>query len=82
MPDLNSDAGLFGPEFGTISTVDSVGISLCGLREISPGGARLLVPPEAEFPDDLDLMFGPRPIRVRCSVVWRAPGQLGVAFLT
>lgn len=82
MLNSKSETGPNGSGFGTISTVDSVGISLCSLHEISSGGARLIVPLEADFPDDLDLTFGLRPAKIRCSVVWRVPGQLGVAFVT
>ena len=53
----------------------------CVLSDISDHGARLDVDDAKALPDQFMLLLsGTGSARRRCRVVWRAPGQIGVAF--
>jgi len=53
----------------------------CVLSDISDRGARLDVDDANALPDEFMLLLsGTGSARRRCRVVWRAPGQIGVAF--
>jgi hypothetical protein len=54
----------------------------CMVLDISDGGARLTAPGSATLPKEFWLIFsrdGSR--RRRCRLVWRANGEIGVAYL-
>jgi hypothetical protein len=51
----------------------------CIVRNLSPGGALLLVPSLA-VPDRFELVLAANHARHKCRVVWRAPDRVGVEF--
>jgi hypothetical protein len=51
----------------------------CVVRNLSPGGALLLVPSLA-VPDRFQLVFPASRARHECRVAWRAIDRVGVAF--
>jgi hypothetical protein len=51
------------------------------VRNLSPGGALLLVPSLA-VPDRFELVFATSGTHHTCKVVWRAPDRVGVAFMS
>ena len=51
----------------------------CIVRNLSPGGALLLVPSIA-VPDQFDLILSANRTRHVCRVAWRAHDRVGVAF--
>jgi hypothetical protein len=55
----------------------------CMLRDISAGGARVVVETATALPEEFSLMLGHdgRPPRRRCRVVWRFNNVVGVEFL-
>ena len=62
---------------------DQAGITCeCTISDISEGGARLFVP-DIELPERFILqIFGEKPVREECTVVWRLGGEMGVQFMT
>ena len=53
----------------------------CVLSNISDGGARLDVDDPQAMPEQFMLVLsGTSGARRRCRVIWRGPGQVGVAF--
>lgn len=53
----------------------------CGIREMSVGGARLLVESTIAAPDSFQLELADDGVAVACAVVWRRGKELGVRFL-
>jgi hypothetical protein len=53
----------------------------CVLRDLSPQGARLLVPSTNGIPDQFDLQINRNGVCHPSKVAWRVSDQLGVAFL-
>ncbi|MBY0295054.1 MAG: PilZ domain-containing protein [Methylobacterium sp.] len=54
----------------------------CILRDISAGGARLLVPAAPDIVEDLTLTYGADGATICCRVVWQRPGEMGVMFVS
>ena len=52
----------------------------CQVRNLSEQGARLETANPVWFPQSFELDVPVRHLRLQASVVWRAGGQLGVAF--
>jgi hypothetical protein len=52
----------------------------CAVRDISDGGARLLVASAIGIPDSFELAISGEPLR-QCRLIWRKTDQIGVAFL-
>jgi hypothetical protein len=50
------------------------------VTDISPGGARLLVPPGSSIPEEVHLLIPNRGERRPCQVRWRLTGAVGVRF--
>src|SRR5947208_3051276 len=53
----------------------------CVLRDLSPQGARLLVPSTNGIPDQFDLQINRNGVCHPSKVAWRVSDQLGVTFL-
>ncbi|MCJ2055498.1 PilZ domain-containing protein [Methylobacterium sp. J-048] len=53
----------------------------CTIRNLSDGGARLLVVSVIGVPDEFVLSFGAAAERRSARVVWRKETELGVAFV-
>ncbi|RYC17500.1 PilZ domain-containing protein [Ciceribacter ferrooxidans] len=51
----------------------------CMARNLSPGGAKLVLPSTAGIPDSFGLNFEDGK-RHTCTVRWRTPTELGVSF--
>jgi hypothetical protein len=52
----------------------------CTVRDISDGGARLLLASVVGIPDSFELTIPGEPVR-QCRLVWRKSEQIGVAFV-
>jgi hypothetical protein len=52
----------------------------CMVRDISDGGARLLVASVIGIPDSFELAIPGEPVR-QCRLIWRKSEQIGVAFI-
>ncbi len=53
----------------------------CTVQDVSDGGARLSVPPEAELPERFHLYFPLRDLSHYVEVRWRKDAEVGVAFV-
>jgi hypothetical protein len=55
----------------------------CQVRDISPGGARLIVFTDTDgIPDTFSLLLDPtHKVRRVCRVAWRSPTEVGVEFV-
>ena len=52
----------------------------CTVRDISDGGARLLLASVIGIPDSFELTIPGEPVR-QCRLIWRKSEQIGVAFV-
>ena len=68
---------------GTIVFNNGNSVLNCVIRDLSPTGARLKVDGAAMLPDEFLLVTGPCDERQERAVrvMWRALGELGVAFV-
>jgi c-di-GMP-binding flagellar brake protein YcgR len=66
---------------GTIWSPHRLTNTRCTIRDLSAGGACLVVPDPVSVPQEFELYFQDRSVR-RCRVVWRNPARVGVAFRT
>jgi CheY-like chemotaxis protein len=53
----------------------------CVVRDVTPQGARLQVQNGAGVPDSFELIIELDGLEAPCEVVWRKPGEVGVAFI-
>jgi PilZ domain len=53
----------------------------CWVKDISPSGARLIVPMSEVVPDFFRLNYGAEDVKPKCSVRWRTDKELGVRFI-
>jgi hypothetical protein len=56
-------------------------ISNCWVKNISPRGARLMIPMSEVVPDFFRLNYGAVDVQPKCSVRWRRGKELGVRFI-
>lgn len=54
----------------------------CGIRDISEGGARVVVEGSVAAPDTFELLSDTDGMEVSCEVVWRRGMEIGVRFLS
>ncbi|HZP69052.1 MAG TPA: PilZ domain-containing protein [Pseudolabrys sp.] len=54
----------------------------CQVRNLSQGGAKVTFTNTAVVPDQFDLTIANRQRSFRARMVWRAPNEAGVAFLS
>jgi hypothetical protein len=52
----------------------------CTIRNLSVGGACLLVPSTIGIPDDFDLLIEPEKATRPCRVAWKNETRIGVTF--
>jgi hypothetical protein len=54
----------------------------CTIRDLSKGGARLRIENTLALPDRFELRYETElgPLRRACRVIWRGPGEVGIAF--
>lgn len=64
---------------GEVSSLTGHFICACFVRDISPAGARLIVPSEV-VPDYFRLNYGFEGLTPKCRVRWRDGNQMGVQF--
>jgi hypothetical protein len=65
---------------GELSSLTGNFISNCFVRDISAGGARLVVPGADVVPDYFRLDYGVEGLRPKCRVRWRDGNEIGVQF--
>jgi hypothetical protein len=66
-----------------LSTVDGVLVGPCTVRDISMTGARILLDDSLVAPDEFVLRLTRNgTIWRKCRTIWRAPSNIGVAFLS
>jgi len=56
-------------------------ITTCTVQDVSDGGARLAIPPDAALPDRFHLYYPLRDLSNFVEVRWRKEGEIGVAFI-
>ena len=54
----------------------------CQVRNLSTGGAKVIFTNTAVVPDQFDLQIARKERSFRARMVWRAPNEAGVAFLS
>ena len=54
----------------------------CGIRDLSEGGARLIVEGSVAAPDTFELLSDSDGLEVPCLVVWRRGMEVGVRFVS
>ena len=54
----------------------------CQVRNLSIGGAKVTFSNTATVPDQFDLKIAPKERSFRARMIWRAPNEAGVAFLS
>jgi PilZ domain-containing protein len=52
----------------------------CTVRNLSEGGACLVLPTTVGIPDAFDLTIEPDPTPLPCQVAWKSTNRIGVAF--
>jgi hypothetical protein len=65
---------------GKISSLTGHFISDCLVKDISPGGACLVVPVAEVVPDYFRLNYGSEDLAPKCRVRWRNGDEMGVEF--
>ena len=65
---------------GTISSLAGTVVADCVVKDISAGGARLIVTTPDVVPDYFRLDYGSDNTRPKCRVRWRRGKELGVQF--
>jgi len=70
---------LFG---GVIAFNNRASTMDCQVRNLSAGGAKVIFTNTATVPDQFDLQIARRERSFRARMVWRAPNEAGVAFLS
>lgn len=53
----------------------------CAILDLSPGGARVLVPRGAETPEVFELVIDPDGVRLQCRLIWADGDMQGLAFV-
>ncbi|HEX2552714.1 MAG TPA: PilZ domain-containing protein [Microvirga sp.] len=53
----------------------------CTVQEVSEGGARLQVPPDAELPERFHLYYPLRDLSLFAEMRWRKGSDVGIAFV-
>lgn len=53
----------------------------CAILDLSPAGARILVPKGAETPDVFELVIDPDGLRLQCRLIWADGDTQGLAFI-
>jgi|DewCreStandDraft_4_1066084.scaffolds.fasta_scaffold90076_2 hypothetical protein len=66
---------------GTI-VINGVSIINCIVKNISEGGAGLVVETPVGIPDQIKLLIASENLIQSCRVVWRSSNRIGVAFMT
>jgi len=56
------------------------GLLVCRVRDLSPGGARLELPPRQTLPDAFELHVAGQPVR-QCERRWTRNNMVGVRFV-
>jgi hypothetical protein len=70
---------LFG---GVIAFNNRASTMDCQVRNLSAGGAKVIFTNTAAVPDQFDLQIARKERSFRARMVWRAPNEAGVAFLS
>jgi hypothetical protein len=66
---------------GAISSLVGKHIINCIVKDISPRGARPLVPMPEVLPDYFRLDYGDQAVQPKCAIRWRKGNKAGVKFL-
>jgi hypothetical protein len=65
---------------GEVSSLTGNFICKCFVKDISPGGACLIIPVEELVPDYFRLNYGFEELTPKCRVRWRDGNEMGVEF--
>jgi hypothetical protein len=65
---------------GEVSSLAGHFICNCFVKDISPGGACLIVPAAEVVPDYFRLNYGVEELTPKCRVRWRNGNEMGVEF--
>jgi PilZ domain len=57
-------------------------ISNCMVKDISPSGARVMVPMPEIVPDFFRINYGAEDVKPMCSVRWRKDKEMGIRFIS